>query len=76
MCQQNYSGRSPTQRKLLVVLGQQASAAYDDGERDETILVGLGVLKRRQFDSIEEMNAYIEGVEDATGYMAHTMIEV
>lgn len=70
-----YSGRPTQFLCLLVILGHMAAAAYEDGERDEELLKTLGSLKRHTFSSIEEMNAYIQGVEDATGYLDHLIIQ-
>lgn len=73
--EQPFTGRPLKRLKLTLILGQMATAAYEDGERDLQKLKSLGTIKREEFDSLPEMNAYMKGVEDATGYLTSLIIE-
>lgn len=76
MSPDTYSRRPPKSHSLLVIVGQLATTEYEAGERDEKILAALGAVHRRKFANTPEMNAYIQGVEDAVGYMDSLIIEV
>ena len=49
--------------KLWIVSGDEAKAAFHDGERDPLKLRGLGFYAEFQFNSLEEMKAFILGFE-------------
>lgn len=70
-----YSGRPPQPLTLLVILGHQATAAYEDGERDEQVLAALGTVRRHTFNTVSELNAYTQGVEDTAGYQRFVIVE-
>lgn len=56
------------QLEITVVFGIAATRAYADGERDAAILRCLGRTHTFTFNSLEELNSFILGVEEATGY--------
>ena len=67
MTQQKFRGRAKTLPEVSVVFGMAAVAAYRDGERDPRMLNKVGSVRHYTFDTIEELNAFILGVEEATG---------
>jgi hypothetical protein len=71
-----YSGPPPPSLRLLAIFGQEAVYAYENDERDEAVLQSLGTLKRHKFLNLGEMNAYIQGAEDATGHLGSLIIEI
>ena len=76
MTPSNYSGRpSSRPHKIYVVFGIEATRAYSGGERDPEVLNRVGKLREYVFDTLKEMNAFIQGVEDATGYLDSMLIE-
>lgn len=75
MSLEQYTDRPPKQLKLIVILGKIATMTYADGERDMEVLAALGTIKREKFNTLPEMNAYIQGIEDATGFLDSIIIE-
>ena len=73
--QDEYSGRPPKRLSLLIIYGHEASMAYEDEERDEVVLSNLGKLVRHKFKTLQERNAFIQGVDEATGYLHSIVIE-
>jgi len=56
--------------RLKVILGESACNAYNDNPRiTYEKLQELGDAKKVSFETEEEMNAYIRGLEDASGWM-------
>jgi hypothetical protein len=69
MHSQKFSGRPKRQLGLTIVFGLAATRAYQGGERDQEVLNRIGRFKYFSFDSLEEMNAFILGIEEAVGYL-------
>lgn len=67
--------RPPLRLEITVVYGASATQAYEDGERDLALLGSLGRVKTYKFQTVQEMNAFIMGVEDATGFLDSLFIE-
>ena len=70
-----YTGRPATRLNVLVIFGQEATMAYEDGERNEEVLKKSGHLVRHRFSTLEERNAYLTGVDEATGYLQTLIVE-
>jgi hypothetical protein len=70
-----HDGRPPKRLNLLVIFGQLATFAYEDGLRSEEELKKLGRVVRHRFDTLEERNAYIQGVDEATGFLHSLIVE-
>ena len=75
MHRQQFSGRPKLRLELTVVFGLAATRAYQDSERDKDVLNRLGRIKSFSFDSLEEMNAFILGIEEAVGYLDTHFVE-
>ena len=75
MSPEQYSGRPTKQLRVTVILGKMATMAYADGERDLALLAAVGTIKEERFESLPEMNAYIQGIQDATGFLNSLIIE-
>lgn len=69
MSPQHFSGRPPPRLEITVVFGIAATRAYLDGERDFDALNQVGRVKTYKFDTLPEMNAFIQGVDDAVGFL-------
>ena len=72
---QQFSGRPKRQLRLTIVFGLAATRAYQDGERDQEVLNRIGRFKYFSFESLEEMNAFILGIEEAVGYLDTHFVE-
>lgn len=66
--------------KVSIVFGEYATAAYerkfDGGEtidKNDKAEIKSNLIER-EFDTDKEAEAYIQGVEDASGYLEHTVI--
>lgn len=76
MNRHHYSGRpSNGPHDVHVVYGRAATRAYAEGERDPNVLNQMGYFRRHSFDTVEELNAFIMGVEEATGHMESLLID-
>jgi len=75
MTPRQYSGRPPKQHRIAVVYGVAATRLFHDGERDAAALSQVGKFKEYTFETVQELNAFILGVEDATGYLDSLFIE-
>lgn len=63
----HFSGRSLPRLELTLVLGLEAIQRFLTGAPPEEVNK-VGVIKFVKFGSIEELNAYVQGVEDALGF--------
>ena len=68
MPHQIFSGRPLPRLDLVIVFGLLAIQAYMEGQRDRKILNQLGRVCRQQFETVEELNAYLQGIEDCLGF--------
>ena len=75
MSPEQYAGRPQKLLRVTVILGKMATMAYADGERDLALLAAVGTVKVEIFDTLGEMNAYTQGIEDATGFLNSLIIE-
>lgn len=75
MSQMEYSGRPSKPHRVYVVFGVEATRAYIEGERDLAVLNQRGRFATFTFDTVGELNAFIKGVEEATGYLDTLMLE-
>lgn len=55
--------------KLKVVLGEDACRKAEDTKATYAMLRELGDAKKETFDTEAERDAYIRGLEDASGWM-------
>ena len=75
MSQQEYSGRPRQRLDLTVVFGIGATRAYADGQRDRSELNKAGRIKTFNFNTLEELNAFVLGVDEATGYQDTIVVD-
>lgn len=59
----------PKPHEIHVILGQAAVEAYQEGELSLLILTHLGAVKIARFATIQEVNAFTDGVEVAAGHL-------
>lgn len=72
---QEYQGRPKQQLEVTVIFGIAATRAYADGERSPDVLNTVGRTETFKFNSLEELNAFIQGLEAAVGYQDVHVIE-
>lgn len=75
MSPQQFSGRPEPRLEITVVFGVAATRAYHDGERDEEVLNKIGRIKTFKFTTLEGLNAFLLGVDEATGYLDTHFVE-
>lgn len=54
--------------KVSIILGLEAVKAYENGELPQQALRRLGVVRDYQFDTVQELNAFIHGIEEVRGF--------
>lgn len=58
----------PKPHEVFVILGQAAVEAFEEGEASLLILTHLGAVKSFRFATIEEVNAFTDGIEAVAGF--------
>lgn len=56
------------QHSVSIIFGREAVVAYEKSELPQEALRRLGVIRDYQFDSINELNAFIHGVQEVRGH--------
>ena len=54
--------------EVNVILGRAAVEAYQEGEASLLVLTHLGAVRTFRFASLQEVNAFTDGVETAPGF--------
>lgn len=67
--------RPKQQLEITVVFGIAATRAYADGERSAAVLNKFGRTQTFTFNSTGELNSFVLGVDEATGYQDMLVID-
>ena len=54
--------------EVNVILGRAAVEAYQEGEASLLVLTHLGAVRTFRFATLQEVNAFTDGVETAAGF--------
>lgn len=59
---------NPKPHEVQVILGRAAVEAFEEGEASLKVLSHLGAVKTFRFATIQELNAFTDGVEAVAGF--------